>query len=753
MKRPFNLNKFFKYLLSFIGYCLLSVLDGKRSPFALSLLVANLYVGLKPFPSFLLYAITFLPSLSPLTIGIGAFAGAIICTVFAIYKRFNKSPSLEITVFCAFALTPFCALSPSHALPIKLIISSAIILSSFIMTAGARVWLIKGLKYKLSTDDFCSAVFLYSACAFGAIIAFGEGFYFATSLFIMLFTALFIKGYSPVLIGAVISIPCAIFKMSFNPIAIYTIYALVISLANKYSKLFTTLLCALTTSCLYFFTSYFSKMQPLSPFLALSSCVVYLFFPIKLCEKWEQTLKVNLADNVNRYSVNMHRNYISGKLFEISAVFDEMRLSIEKLKSKSTQKEKFIPSIADEVLIGVCSRCVNCQACRKRRFPSEDELEKIAELGIAKGSLNLVDLPKSFSSICECQEDVVTFCNRLIKKYSALSEEYGAMEQGRELIIKQTEGVAFALKELATDLCKQLESNSKTEELIKANLLRCGISVKEIAHFKGGEEEEIVIVLFHEYVSSPLLLKAISEITGYKSVISTNNRLSQSLSVITVKRAPTFDAMFGIANKIKSDKQKSGDTHSIIKLSEGKFLIALNDGMGSGERAEETSATAISLIETFYKAGLKSETVLPTVNKLLAFGEEDNFTALDVGVIDLFAHKADFVKIGSPYSFILTKDTVKVIEGNSLPLGILEDVKPTVCKTNLSSGDVIVFVSDGITDAFESSADLIDFLSTQKALNPKTLADNILERALFLSSGVAKDDMTAFCVRIFQKAT
>ena len=66
---------------------------------------------------------------------------------------------------------------------------------------------------------------------------------------------------------------------------------------------------------------------------------------------------------------------------------------------------------------------------------------------------------------------------------------------------------------------------------------------------------------------------------------------------------------------------------------------------------------------------------------------------------------------------------------------------------------MVVFVSDGISDAFGSSSDLIDFLSTQRALNPKTLADNILQKALSLDDGVAKDDMTAFCVRIFEKAS
>ena len=118
------------------------------------------------------------------------------------------------------------------------------------------------------------------------------------------------------------------------------------------------------------------------------------------------------------------------------------------------------------------------------------------------------------------------------------------------------------------------------------------------------------------------------------------------------------------------------------------------------------------------------------MNKVLCFNGEDNFTALDVGVIDLFSGSADFIKIGSPYSFIITKDSVKIVEGSSLPLGILDELHPTVCKTNLSSGDVVVLVSDGISDAFGSSSELIDFLSSQRALNPKTLADNILSLSL-----------------------
>ncbi len=753
MKRIVNLKKFYKYTLSFFGYFTLSVLDGKYSPFPLALLVANLYVGLKPFPSFILYAITFIPSMQIIPIFTGVIAGLIISVTFAFYNKFRKKPNLEIALICAISLVPYCSFAPLSLLPLKLIVSASIILSSFIMTWGAKIWLIKGLKYKFDLNDFCSAVFLYLCSAYGAIIAFGEGLYLAFSLFSMLICSLFIKGYSPLLIGAITSLPLALFRLSFYPISTFTILSLVICLASAYSKLFTTVLCAITLSCFYFFTDFFSNLSIYAPFYSFASLTLYLFFPVSLSEKYRKTLAIHKTDNLNKYSINMHRNIISSRLFEFASVFDEMKNSIEKLNQLSCEKQDLTSVIANDFLTSVCARCPSYPNCKSLDCPSYEDLQKIIGLARAKGSLNLVDLPKSVCEICDFQEDVVSFINKLVLTYSLPIEEREFLKQSRELIIKQTEGLSVSLKRLGADLSKQLQHDPDLENKIKDNLLRCGLPVKEIAFFKGGEEDELVIVTYSDFISHPLLLPAISETTGYKSVITTNNRISQDLSAITIKKAPSYDAMFGLANKVKFDKQKSGDTHSIIKISEGKFLMALNDGMGSGAKAEETSATAISLIETFYKAGLKSEIVLPLVNKLLSLGEEDTFTALDVGIIDLFNCKADFVKVGSPYSFIITKDTVKIIEGNSLPLGILEEMKPTVCRTDLSTGDVILFVSDGITDAFETSADLIDFLATQKALNPKTLADNILERALYLNKGIAKDDMTAFCVRIFKKAT
>jgi stage II sporulation protein E len=172
--------------------------------------------------------------------------------------------------------------------------------------------------------------------------------------------------------------------------------------------------------------------------------------------------------------------------------------------------------------------------------------------------------------------------------------------------------------------------------------------------------------------------------------------------------------------------------------------------MGSGEYAQALSSASLSLIESFYKAGLNENLILDTVNKLLTINTEDCFTALDVCVIDLKTCSADFIKYGSPYGFIINQNGIKIVEGNCLPLGIIDGLKPSVANTSLESDDIILLVTDGISDAFNSSGELIDFLRTLTAKNPQTVADQVLERAISLNNGQKKDDMTALAVRVYK---
>ena len=92
-----------------------------------------------------------------------------------------------------------------------------------------------------------------------------------------------------------------------------------------------------------------------------------------------------------------------------------------------------------------------------------------------------------------------------------------------------------------------------------------------------------------------------------------------------LRKKPYFDAAFGVATITKQGESASGDSHSVIKIDERRFMVSLSDGMGSGEYAKRISESTISLLESFYRAKMPSELILSTINKLLTFGKEESF--------------------------------------------------------------------------------------------------------------------------------
>ena len=219
---------------------------------------------------------------------------------------------------------------------------------------------------------------------------------------------------------------------------------------------------------------------------------------------------------------------------------------------------------------------------------------------------------------------------------------------------------------------------------------------------------------------------------------------------VNLKTSPRYDAIFGVASQAKSGTPVSGDTHSVIRLDGDRFMFALCDGMGSGEKASEKSETAIGLIENFYKAGFDNDIILSSVNRLLNLEKDDIFSTIDICVVDLKNGIADIVKMGAPSSYIRGEDECKIIEGGALPVGVLQEAKAQTQKVVINGQDFIIICSDGISDSYGSDGEFKDFILTIKTSNPQEFADKIIEKALANNNGYAVDDMTVLVVKIFE---
>ncbi|MBO5712930.1 MAG: SpoIIE family protein phosphatase [Clostridia bacterium] len=724
------------------GYCFLS----------LPYFIASCYNKKNPLFFSVLFLISFI-LISNYNILIASTLSAVILSIiFIIYNAKNKQVGGEIIIYSILSCLPYVFLRGDVNLVETVIKSVISVVLSIIFIPAVNLISVSRFKNKIDASSYVCLAVLVFPVEMGVIRLFSVFVLKGLVLFAILFCGVIYKNqFVSVVVAIILGIAPSVFESTFSYLSAFSIIAVLSSLFIKNSRIVSAFsVLALDTVFLVLLKAY-GSFTTVDVFYSIIPIIIFLFIPKGVIDKVQKVFYSFNEKALSKYAINKTRNALSNKLYGVSDVFNEMHASFTKLKETVSGQSELMLRVCDEIIYSVCNNCPSKARCRNKNFPSTDELMKIVSVGVAKNRVSLIDLTKTFTENCSYTNSVIFEMNALITKYKEKIKELDDLSKGKELIKMQSEGIAEVLKGMAFDMSKTLTYDTELEKKLFSALRKNGVTASEIMVYNDFGDVEVDFVLPKSCLNKSTFIKTVSNVLQKEMSVVSKTGLSESSCAVSLKASPETDASFGLAISNKDGSKKSGDTHSLLKISEGKFLIALSDGMGSGAKAQNTSATAISLIESFYKAGLNSNLILSMVNKILALNTDDNFSAMDVLTIDLFNLSADFIKIGAPQSYVITDTCIKLIEGNSLPLGILDDLKPTGCTTDLSLGSTIVLITDGISEAFTSSTDFINYLQSVSSKNPQTLADGILNKAIELNGGVKKDDMTVLCVRIFKK--
>lgn len=235
-----------------------------------------------------------------------------------------------------------------------------------------------------------------------------------------------------------------------------------------------------------------------------------------------------------------------------------------------------------------------------------------------------------------------------------------------------------------------------------------------------------------------------------KKISSAIKDIKNEMAVVTNEKTENKKAKYkiavGIAKCKKNDSVISGDNFINVKLDDGKYLLCISDGMGSGEKANKKSKKVINTLEKLLNTGFEKSSAVDMVNSVLLVDNEEIYATLDVSMIDLSDGSAEFIKVSSCPTYIKKGNKVDMIQSVGLPVGVVENIDIDLYGKKLESGDLIVMVSDGIVesnDLYEPRELWItELLKALKTENPQRLADIILQEAIDSNMGVAKDDMT-----------
>lgn len=681
--------------------------------------------------------------------------GAFLLAITAIYRRTGKKIRFEAAVYAAMALVPFVTLSDWDAGGALYFIESgyavraiaaAVVLILFLFSYKSVYACIFRLgRCRLKEDElFCLAA-LFTGIGIGAINLAGQFAYCAFAAFGITFSVRFFKGPSAVLCALVLSLPPAATLLDITPVTAYLVISAAGLLFLRAGRAAPCAAACAAFCALGYFDGWYDHGLTLALVRAATialCCTIAAIPSEKRITLLMDTLTVKKV--LTDAAINRERERAGEKLFRISEVFREVECAFKGM-DEAADEAGAKKRVAAELKERLCSGCERRQKCEKSVVYTG--FYKLVEAGAVKGKVNLIDLPPAVTQNCTKPADVIHELNLLLAEYRRFMTEAENARAGRLMLADQAKGISAVLKNNAVELCREKRGAGEEERNIVRTLASCGIACPEL-YINGDEREEICAVIVG-FADLNAILAALWRATGERFQLRNKINYGGEKACYIFCRPPRYDAVFGVASIKKSGEKASGDTHSVIRINEHRFLMALSDGMGSGEYARKVSRTAISLIEAFYRAEMPEGTVLETINKLLTFSRDERFACIDICSVDLNTGGAEFVKIGSPAAIILRGGKVKVLESESLPLGILDGLRPTVAKEKLCDGDMLIFMSDGITSAFDSTPELVEFLQPLKPLNPQNLADSLLAGALKRTGGKAEDDMTVLCTRIF----
>ena len=198
----------------------------------------------------------------------------------------------------------------------------------------------------------------------------------------------------------------------------------------------------------------------------------------------------------------------------------------------------------------------------------------------------------------------------------------------------------------------------------------------------------------------------------------------------------------------------SGDAAVACRLPDGSLAFILSDGMGKGMKAAAESRIVINRLRKLLKEGFSVAYAIKEVNRIMIeeSGSEDSFATVDLTIIDKDTGRAKFYKMGAALSFVVRGNKLRRISQPALPVGILPKLRLTHVTAKLRPGDVLIMVSDGITEADRNDLSafwLEDYLMKYaQTTGPKVLAGKIVLEARNRYLSRELDDLTAVVIKV-----
>ena len=336
------------------------------------------------------------------------------------------------------------------------------------------------------------------------------------------------------------------------------------------------------------------------------------------------------------------------------------------------------------------------------------------------------------------------------------------LKEEKQNIGSQLSGVSKAISSIAEDL----QNNTKKEEQFLREREEISILLKEKEvlvqdiYINKNEDERITVELHIEKINknniNDFILKTLEKTLNDKLELMQKEIIeNQKIEKFVFKSADRFIIEVGQAIAIKDGNTVSGDSLLYTRLQDGKYLLTISDGMGSGKDAKKSSQFVINMLKKLLNTGFNKESSIDLINSNLLNVGQDVYATLDIAIVDLFKGNIEFIKAGCAPTYIKNKKKIQIIKSASLPTGIVKNISKEVIERKIEDEELVIMCSDGIVDSnveYKNKALWVKYLlEDMENNNPQKCADILLNEAVDNNYGNIKDDMSVLVFKLIKK--
>ena len=423
------------------------------------------------------------------------------------------------------------------------------------------------------------------------------------------------------------------------------------------------------------------------------------------------------------------------------------------------QEDSGLKSCLEQLSHQLCSHCSLQDICWEIDYQQTFSgllllFDRVKENGL----VSMMDAPENFTKRCPHVKELLAIVNCLYDLYRRSTYWQVQRASSRSLLSIQLNGAAESLEKIAKEIVDFGEEREILERELQRSIARRGLPIEGAGILSVNEK---AIDLWAQYVECPgetfcrqAIADEVSRLLGCDFQVHEHGcggKRCAERCTYRLLAAGAHRFSVGQAQLAKDGKAVCGDSGGSVMLDEGRQLLMLSDGMGVGDKAANESAEAIAMVSHLLEVGFTQETAVDVVNAALSLrGSEESFVTLDLCVVDLYSGQADFIKSGSSVSYIKRGGLVKRVQGGTLPVGMLYNADKDVVTEQLLPGDMVIMASDGLlgADVDEEGQWLSRIIQQAVANSAQAMAEYLLDKAICISNGKVKDDITVLVAQM-----